>query len=482
MIKFFKFEKLQNWRRKYSKLVNTVAILVVFSTTYALILPALTLDQDKVAHSAGIHIDQESTEASSSEPLNENQTTITQSKEESTEIPSSVEKSVSTDSTTVSEANTEPSLIVEPTIMLHKGNGYELSAEFDEKAKFPIGVELNVKELDPKSAEYQQHYEKTKDSLKTSTLTYARFFDISFTYDGKEVEPASPVKIKIKNDNAVQLNDDSKMKVVHFENEDKVEVVQSETKEENNQVSEVSFNANSFSVYGDVAADYYNIDFIFVNDDGSTNTISTLVDKTPGSKIGTLPEAPFKHDYVFSYWKNRDTGEKVDENTVVTGNMTVEAVFVPIDIYTIEVTYFYHNNSKNQDVIIDKETVQLEASDTPYQITPPNSTQVSSQVDTSLPADAIYYPEKPILELTAENLKKLDLADGQEDRKISQSIKYVPYNAEYEVYYMLKNLNGTGYSQIQLVPTKGVLGSTVTPQILTYNYATYEKSDTAKID
>ena len=43
----FKFEKFLLWRKKYSKIVNLIAILVVFATTYALILPALTLDQDK---------------------------------------------------------------------------------------------------------------------------------------------------------------------------------------------------------------------------------------------------------------------------------------------------------------------------------------------------------------------------------------------------------------------------------------------------
>ncbi|MGZ7224805.1 hypothetical protein ACXWOJ_09300, partial [Streptococcus pyogenes] len=45
------------------KSVNLIAILVVFATTYALILPALTLDQNKVDQSPGISLETDSTEA-----------------------------------------------------------------------------------------------------------------------------------------------------------------------------------------------------------------------------------------------------------------------------------------------------------------------------------------------------------------------------------------------------------------------------------
>ncbi|HGA1474366.1 TPA: InlB B-repeat-containing protein, partial [Streptococcus suis] len=138
--------------------------------------------------------------------------------------------------------------------------------------------------------------------------------------------------------------------------------------------------------------------------------------------------------------------------------------------------------SKNQDITIDKETVQLEASDAPYQLTPPASTEVSNKEDTTLPADAIYYPEKPLLEFTADQLERLDVADGVDDNYISERVQYVPYNAEYDVIYRLKNLTGSGYSDIQTVHVRGVLGSTVTPQILTYNYADFERADTAKIE
>ncbi|HEL1949410.1 TPA: ribonuclease G [Streptococcus suis] len=45
----FKFKRLSLWQKKYRKFVNFVAVVVVFVTTYALILPALTLESNKAS-------------------------------------------------------------------------------------------------------------------------------------------------------------------------------------------------------------------------------------------------------------------------------------------------------------------------------------------------------------------------------------------------------------------------------------------------
>ncbi|HEM4049873.1 LPXTG cell wall anchor domain-containing protein [Streptococcus suis] len=399
-----------------------------------------------------------------------------------TEASTQVESPVSVSADESSKNIFDQERITEPTTMVYSSHDYELTAEFDATAQFPKGVELIVRELDSQSEEYQAHYEKTKENLGVKNLVYARFFDIHFSYRGQEVEPAAPVKIKIINKELVRRPDDSKLKIVHFEENSQIEFLEAETKENEQQISEISFDASHFSVYGDVLANYYTVKFTYIDTAGQEQIITSLIDKTVGTTLGSLPEAPFKNGYVFSHWINKATGERIDENTVITGDLTAEVVFNNINIYTIDVTYFYHNVSKNQDITIDKETVQLEVSDTPYQLTPPASTEVSNKEDPSLPAVAIYYPEKPILEFTGDKLEELDLADGVDDNRISERVKFVPYNAEYEVVYKLKNLTGSGYSDIQTVPTRGVLGSTVTPQILTYSYADFERVDTQKID
>ena len=478
----FKFEKFLLWRKKYSKIVNLIAILVVFATTYALILPALTLDQDKADQTSGINtqLAPSTTENGSGQITTLEAPVVPAAPQADTPAPTDSQEPATTEAS--SESTPDQEKITEPTTMVQKGDGYELTAEFDASAQFPKGVELKVRELDSQSEEYKAHYDKAKETLRASSLSYARFFDIQFLYEGNEVEPASPVRIKIKNKETIQRSDESKLKIVHFEENGQVEVLEPQTKEKDQQISEISFDASAFSVYGDVLTNYYSVKFVYIDTAGQEQVTTSLIDKAAGTTLGSLPEPPFKNGYVFSHWINRDTGEKVDENTVITGDMTVEAVFNNINIYTIDVTYFYHNVSKNQDITIDKETVQLEPSDTPYQMTPPASTEVTNKEDTSLPADALYYPEKPLLEFTADQLERLDVADGVDDNHISERVQYVPYNAEYDVIYRLKNLTGSGYSDIQTVHIRGVLGSTVTPQILTYNYADFERADTAKIE
>ncbi|WP_275670360.1 InlB B-repeat-containing protein [Streptococcus suis] len=480
----FKFKRLSLWQKKYRKFVNFVAVVVVFVTTYALILPALTLDQDKVNQTSGINTSLEQLPSDSSSILETSTEAGIKAVVEphQTEASTQVESPVSVSADESSKNIFDQERITEPTTMVYSSHDYELTAEFDATAQFPKGVELIVRELDSQSEEYQAHYEKTKENLGVKNLVYARFFDIHFSYRGQEVEPAAPVKIKIINKELVRRPDDSKLKIVHFEENSQIEFLEAETKENEQQISEISFDASHFSVYGDVLANYYTVKFTYIDTAGQEQIITSLIDKTVGTTLGSLPEAPFKNGYVFSHWINKATGERIDENTVITGDLTAEAVFNNINIYTIDVTYFYHNVSKNQDITIDKETVQLEVSDTPYQLTPPASTEVSNKEDPSLPAVAIYYPEKPILEFTGDKLEELDLADGVDDNRISERVKFVPYNAEYEVVYKLKNLTGSGYSDIQTVPTRGVLGSTVTPQILTYSYADFERVDTQKID
>lgn len=489
---FFTKENFQKWRKKYRRAVQIVAVLVVFGTTYALILPALTLDQQKAEQTSGIDVPNPSlVDMTTVDPM------TTQAIQSDSETPSSSPPEVKTNdgdaTTSVSStsegkptdtevgASEEKILITRPTEMIHEESNYILTARFDGQAQLPQGVELRVTELVASSDVYQQHLEKTKEVLGTNELRHARFLDISFLYQGQEVEPAAPVTITIKNKDAVKLSEDSKMKIVHFESDSQVEVVQAETKETNQVIAEVRFEAQSFSVYGDVAVNYYTVDFVYTDTNGVEQTLSTLIDKTAGSTISTLPEVPFKNGFVFSHWIDKATGQRVDARTVVSSNMVIEAVFHPIAIYNIDVTYYYYNVSKNQDITIDKETVQIEPDDTPYQITPPASTEISAEEDTSLPADAFYYPEKPILEFTAANLEVLDKADGVDDNKITQKVKYVPYNAEYDFVYLLKNLSGDGYSEIQTVRARGVLGSTVTPQTLTFNYADFEKVDSVKI-
>lgn len=483
-MKFFRKLNLRDFRSKYRKVVNLVAMIVVFATTYALILPAITLESDKASQLSGISISETTTETQSNEaPPVEVTEATSQAVEESsvieqtttTTVTSSTEASSETEtSQPIEDMEEEPQLVTELTTLTSKGNGYELTAQFDASARFPKGVELKVRELDSQSEEYKVHYDKAKETLKANSLSYARFFDIQFLYGGNEVEPAAPVKISIKNDKALQLGEDSKLKIVHFEDANQVEVIKASTKEENKQVSEVSFQADSFSVYGDIVADFYTVKFVMLDSDNVEQEIDTLVDIA----VKNLPDVPFKAGFTFKHWIDRKTGDIVTAETLVTEDMVVEAVFEPISIYTIKVNYFYQNKSTNQKVVFDSETFRLDDSDIPYRITPPASVKVYRSDDPSLATDEIYYPQQSVIEITQDQIVALG---NQEDKTITVDLEFVPYTAEYDYVYLLKDLTGDGYSEIERVRAYGILGSTATAQILNYNYADFEKTDPVKI-
>ena len=488
-MKFFRKLNLRDFRSKYRKVVNLVAIIVVFATTYALILPAITLESDKASQLSGISISETTTETQSNEaPPVEVTEATSQAVEESsaieqttttTSVTSSTEASTETEtSQLIEDMEEEPQLVTELTTLTSKGNGYELTAEFDASARFPKGVELKVRELDSQSEEYKVHYDKAKETLRANSLSYARFFDIQFLYGGNEVEPAAPVKISIKNDKALQLGEDSKLKVVHFEDANQVEVIKASTKEENKQVSEVSFQADSFSVYGDIALDFYTVKFVMLDSDNVEQEIDTLVDIAEGATVKNLPDVPFKAGFTFKHWIDRKTGDIVTAETRVTEDMVVEAVFEPISIYTIKVNYFYQNKSTNQKVVFDSETFRLDDSDIPYRITPPASVKVYRSDDPSLATDEIYYPQQSVIEITQDQIVALG---NQEDKTITVDLEFVPYTAEYDYVYLLKDLTGDGYSEIERVHAYGILGSTATAQILNYSYADFEKTDPVKI-
>ncbi|MFX3764225.1 hypothetical protein ACJBQ3_10465, partial [Streptococcus suis] len=78
------------------------------------------------------------------------------------------------------------------------------------------------------SEEYRTQYEKTKETRGVKKLVYARFFDIPFSSQGQEVEPASPVKSTIRNKEVVQRPDDSKLKIVHFDENSQIDVLEAD--------------------------------------------------------------------------------------------------------------------------------------------------------------------------------------------------------------------------------------------------------------
>ncbi|MCO4510428.1 peptidoglycan linked protein (LPXTG motif) [Streptococcus infantarius subsp. infantarius] len=490
MKKFFRREYLAQFKAKYKKVIGAIAVIVFFVTIYALILPALTLDSNAANQTPGINTEQ-------SGSVGDNTTSTSFSTENS-------------DSQAVSETNVssqDEQLVTTDKTLIADDKNYQVTADITAEAKLPESVALEVNQVKPEEDTYQSKLQKIQDTLSLNTVANIRLYDIAFMQGDAEVEPSASVKVTITQKDNFEANKDN-LKVVHIKTDGSTEVLDAEVAGDGNQVTTVTFNSDSFSDFALV--DTSTSDDSILNSNGSST--GTDVDASVGSTTETettsqsytvtfynddseitstqieagtaltiLPETPFKSGYRFDHWENAETHETVTADTIVTSDLTVKAVFTEISIYTVTVNYYYHNNSANQDVTFDKEIFQLEERDTPYQITPPTSTEVKREKDSILTADAIYYPQEAVIELKSGDLAIKDELDGNIDGKVTINLQYVPYTAEYTVHYMLKNLTGDDYTEIQSVTNHGVLGSTVRPQVLSYDYAIFEKTEATKL-
>lgn len=488
MKKFFRREYLAQFKAKYKKVIGAIAVIVVFVTTYALILPALTLDSNAANQTPGINTEQ-------SGSVDDNTTSTSFSTENS-------------DSQAVSETNVssqDEQLVTTDMTLIADDKNYQVTADITAEAKLPESVALEVNQVKPEEDTYQSKLQKIQDTLSLNTVANIRLYDIAFMQGDAEVEPSASVKVTITQKDNFEANKDN-LKVVHIKTDGSTEVLDAEVAGDGNQVTTVTFNSDSFSDFALV--DTSTSDDSILNSSSTGTDVDASVESTTetettsqsytvtfynddseitstqieaGTALTILPETPFKSGYRFDHWENAETHETVTADTIVTSDLTVKAVFTEILIYTVTVNYYYHNNSANQDVTFDKEIFQLEERDTPYQITPPTSTEVKREEDSTLTADAIYYPQEAVIELKSGDLAIKDELDGNIDGKVTINLQYVPYTAEYTVHYMLKNLTGDDYTEIQSVTNHGVLGSTVSPQVLSYDYAIFEKTEATKL-
>ena len=195
-----RFIKLNRRMKHWQRVVSVMAAVVVFATTYALVLPAITLDSDTAATQPGIEVaegenepdeagtvfeneqeEEEPEEAAAEEPVVEET-----SEEEDSSAESGSREAEAAEAETVDEADapdTEPAdeseqrdtltaeeaaaygtteeavaaatgkdaeevkLIVEETQLTYEGDDYVVYADFGESAKLPEGVQLKVKEI-----------------------------------------------------------------------------------------------------------------------------------------------------------------------------------------------------------------------------------------------------------------------------------------------------------------------------------------------
>ena len=214
----------------------------------------------------------------------------------------------------------------------------------------------------------------------------------------------------------------------------------------------------------------FSVTFVISNEDEEIERLSQYF-RGDGEAIGTMPEDPFVAGKIFEKWVD-EKGNTVTAETIVKGDMVVKAEFKTIDVYRITAEYYYLND-RGEEIIFNTDFIELEAEELPYTITAPSTTQTSGDQVAGSP---IYYPETPSMEIKASDF------DNENTKKVR--FKYVAYTAEYDFVYMLKDLEGDGYTEIpdsRDPNVRGVLNSYVTPTVKNFDFATLELAEGATI-
>lgn len=276
-----------------------------------------TSDQDHAA-------DAGSTSTASSDEISGQDSTAANTT--TTENDTAAETEDTSDGSTADSASTaqaalaeEVRMITEATELTAKGSGYKVYVIVNKESLLPVGTVLKVREItrENNADEYRRYYEKAQEKLRNqydgnTSLSFARFYDISFTYKDEPIEPAGNVTVRIDYSRAVEMEANASLDTIHFDGSkaERPELIRSEMKLEDGQkvrtgsggagdlniaresaengsavrVSEVEFEADSFSVYGIVGT---TIEEIVLAGDGNKYRITA----TYGSEAGIPADA-----------------------------------------------------------------------------------------------------------------------------------------------------------------------------------------------
>jgi len=197
-----------------------LSCVVVFITTYVLILPAVTLEQDEAAKQGGIDVPAQ---------------------------PASQEQSIS-----------------------QKDNGYEVSVNYKGET-LPEGTRMEAAEISKSDDSYEALQEDALQAVREDSgnndcnIAFAKFYDISLIFDDEIIEPDGPVDVTISYDKALKVSDADNLRIVHFAvDEESGEVTPEVIDPERvapdinkNKLTGTTFEAKSFSVFAVI----YTVDF-----------------------------------------------------------------------------------------------------------------------------------------------------------------------------------------------------------------------------
>ncbi|MBQ6314183.1 MAG: InlB B-repeat-containing protein [Mogibacterium sp.] len=313
-------------------LVMTLAVLVVFVTTYLLILPAFTLEKDEAVRQGGIDV--VAIESAAENEAAAETETETADVEAGSEVKTVAEDEDSTDSnvdadksekTTSSDAKSaDVKVLTSEDGLTAEGEGFVVQATTENKTEVPANTELQVAEVSDNTDELKEYREAALTALKdddkyVKDIKEIKVYDMSLQAEGESVKTDSKFNVKIEYEEGVKVEDADNVRVLTFDAENKAAVLDAEenkveTKVESagkkSNVTEASFETEGISKVAVVEVETLEKTIVA---DGKTYKVTVKYNKDAGIPDGsTLEVSELKGDAYDAYLEK--TASKLDKS------------------------------------------------------------------------------------------------------------------------------------------------------------------------
>ena len=269
------------------KVLLVLSCLVVFIVTYVLILPAFTLEKDEAEELGGIDVPgvEQAADAEAALDVDLDETVANDVRETKPEKGAKNQRQSRKDSpiTLQNEENEDYSVAIEGDQTVLSEDMSVNVREIDQSTK---NLKKEYNSLYSDALEAVQKAQKEEGLDQPSDFASAKFYDISIMDGEAEVEPGAAVDVRISFGKALQkelkVTDPERVYIVHFaEDKETGEVTPEVLDAENtditikkNNITDVAFTADSFSVYGVITVPSAQPDPDISNLDGKPFTIS----------------------------------------------------------------------------------------------------------------------------------------------------------------------------------------------------------------
>ncbi|MBQ2656468.1 MAG: LPXTG cell wall anchor domain-containing protein [Erysipelotrichaceae bacterium] len=266
------------------KATTILAVFVVFLSTYAMTLPALTLDEETTETSAGIVLDEESNDEAVVYDDTDDEAEVADYGYDPFLVEEEKENTINNNA--IDEDTDEISL--EETSDELKENVlsfYDDSNDVIVSVQAPLGAfeEGTIMIVTPvKEEEVIDTVNSTLENDESNNrATKIQAVDISFYCNDEEVEPLLPIKVSLTSKLIKESNKDPK--IIHIDDKGEGEIIEQSSDVESKE-DEVIFEAESFSTYVLVITTDY------ITDEGDTYKITVTYDEEAGIPEGAWLE------------------------------------------------------------------------------------------------------------------------------------------------------------------------------------------------